>query len=109
MTGQGKGAALAAKSLYDGRAWTKFQQICEAQGGMRVPLVGQQRQPLLADRSRKIQSIDNRKIAKLAKLAGAPDRKAAGVDLLARAGDPINKGAPLCMVLAEAPGELAYG
>lgn len=108
LTKQGKGTAVAAKSLQDGRAWAKFQHICEAQGGMRVPPVSQQRQPLLADRSGKIQSIDNRKIAKLAKLAGAPDQKAAGVELLVRVGDPINKGAPLCMVHAEAPGELAY-
>ena len=31
----GAGATLAAEALADGRAWAKFQRICEAQGGMR--------------------------------------------------------------------------
>jgi len=108
LTSQGRGAALATRALDDGRAWAKFQRICEAQGGMRVPPVSRQKRPLVADCSGKLQSIDNRKIAQLAKLAGAPDEKAAGVELLVRPGDQITKGAPLCMVHAEAPGELAY-
>lgn len=34
----GKGQVLAQEILDDGRAWRKFQAICEAQGGMREPL-----------------------------------------------------------------------
>jgi thymidine phosphorylase len=33
----GAGETLAAHALANGRAWSKFQRICEAQGGMRVP------------------------------------------------------------------------
>ena len=44
----------------------------------------------------------------MAKLAGAPDDKAAGVDLHVRVGDLITAGQPLCTVHAEAPGQLAY-
>ena len=33
----GRGEAMAAQALDSGRAWSKFQRICEAQGGMRVP------------------------------------------------------------------------
>src|SRR5262245_46178782 len=33
----GTGALLAQATLADGRTWAKFQRICEAQGGMRVP------------------------------------------------------------------------
>jgi thymidine phosphorylase len=102
------GAALAADALRDGRAWTKFQRICEAQGGMRVPPISRHRRPLLAERSGQIAVIDNRKIAKLAKLAGAPEDKAAGVDLHVRLGDVVVAGQPLCTVHAEAPGELDY-
>jgi thymidine phosphorylase len=102
------GAALAADVLADGRAWTKFQRICEAQGGMRAPPVSRHRQPLLALRSGQVAVIDNRKIAKLAKLAGAPDDKAAGLDLHVRLGDVVVAGQPLCTVHAEAPGELDY-
>ena len=81
--------AMAAKALDDGRAWTKFQRICEAQGGMRVPPTSCQQRPLLAERAGSVRAIDNRRIARLAKLAGAPDDKAAGVDLHVAVGDPV--------------------
>jgi thymidine phosphorylase len=55
-----------------------------------------------------VQAIDNRKIARLAKLAGAPDDKAAGVDLQVCVGDAVTSRQPLCTVHAESPGELAY-
>jgi thymidine phosphorylase len=105
---KGKAEALAAQALDSGRAWAKFQRICEAQGGMRVPPVSRQRQPILAERPGQVGAIDNRRIARLAKLAGAPDDKAAGVDLHVRVGDLITAGQPLCTVHAEAPGQLAY-
>lgn len=59
-------------------------------------------------RAGRIDAIDNRKIARLAKLAGAPDDKAAGVELHVKVGDSVTAGEPLCTVHAEAPGELAY-
>jgi thymidine phosphorylase len=104
----GEGGALAAQALADGRAWAKFQSICEAQGGMREPPVSAHRHPLLADRPGRVAEIDNRKIAKLAKLAGAPEAKAAGIELHIRLGSNVTPGEPLCTVHAEAPGELAY-
>jgi thymidine phosphorylase len=104
----GQGAAIAAQELDSGRAWTKFQRICEAQGGMRAPPGSRQTRPLLAERAGKVEAIDNRKIARLAKLAGAPDDKAAGVDLHVSVGDRVSGGQPLCTVHADAPGVLAY-
>ena len=104
----GAGAALAAQTLDNGRAWTKFQQICEAQGGMRTPPKSSQRHPLAAGRPGRIDAIDNRKIAKLAKLAGAPEAKAAGVELHVGLGNTVSVGQPLCTVHADAAGELAY-
>jgi len=102
------GAQAAADALATGRAWIKFQQICEAQGGMRKPPVSRQQRPIVAERSGLVREIDNRRIARLAKLAGAPDDKAAGVDLHVRLGEAVQKGQPLCTVHADAPGELAY-
>jgi thymidine phosphorylase len=104
----GEGAALAAQALADGRAWAKFQRICEAQGGMRVPPSSRHRRPLFVTHEGTVTRIDNRKIAKLAKLAGAPDDKAAGVELHAKVGDPVTSRGPLCTVHADAPGQLAY-
>ena len=105
---QGAGATMAAQTLDDGRAWTKFQQICEAQGGMRIPPKSSYRHPLAARHAGHVNAIDNRRIAKLAKLAGAPEAKAAGVELHVKLGDAVPAGQPLCTVHADAPGELAY-
>ena len=91
-----QGEAVAAKVLASESAWRKFQRICEAQGGLRAPPASRQQRPVLAGQSGRIHAIDNRKIAKLAKLAGAPDEKAAGVDLRVRVGDVVEKG-QLCI------------
>ncbi len=106
--GQGLGCALAAQALHSGRAWDKFQRICEAQGGMRTPPEAGQRRPLPAPVSGRVASIDNRKIARLAKLAGAPEAKAAGVEMHVKLGDVVARGQPICTLHAETPGELQY-
>jgi thymidine phosphorylase len=104
----GTGGAAAARTLADGRAWRKFQGICEAQGGMREPPTASHRRPVVAARRGRVSAIDNRRLAKVAKLAGAPDAKAAGVELHTRLDAQVEAGAPLYTVHAEAPGELAY-
>jgi thymidine phosphorylase len=104
----GEGAALALETLADGRAWAKFQAICEAQGGMRTPPVAEQTHPLTATRDGRVIHIDNRKLARLAKLAGAPESKAAGVYLDVRLGEDVERGQPLLHVHADTEGELAY-
>lgn len=104
----GHGRASAARTLADGRAWTKFQRICEAQGGMRTPPRAPLQRPLLARHSGRVVHINNRKIARLAKLAGAPDAPAAGLSLAVRLGEEAAAGQPLLMVHAESPGELQY-
>jgi thymidine phosphorylase len=73
-----------------------------------VPPSATQHQPLLSAHAGHVLAIDNRKIARLAKLAGAPDRKAAGVEMHVRIGDLVCSQQPLCTIHAEAPGELAY-
>jgi thymidine phosphorylase len=106
--GLGEGMRLAEQTLADGRAWAKFQRICEAQGGLREPPRSVVNRPLLAQRSGRVMAMNNRTLARLAKLAGAPDDKAAGVELHVRLGDEVAAGEPLMTVHAEAPGELAY-
>ncbi len=108
LTPAGGGEALATQVIDDGRAWEKFKRICTAQGGMRVPPVARHTRPINARGAGRVQAIDNRKIARLAKLAGAPEDKAAGVDLHVCIGDLIFVGQPLCTVHADAPGQLAY-
>jgi thymidine phosphorylase len=104
----GEGARLAAATIDDGRAWSKFQRICEAQGGMRKPPIAAQQNLLAAPYAGRVARIDNRRTARLAKLAGAPDSKAAGLDLHVKLGDVVEAGQPLCTLHAASRGELNY-
>jgi thymidine phosphorylase len=103
----GQGLALATSVLRDGRAWSKFQEICEAQGGMREPPVAAFTRDVLASRSGSVGSIDNRRLARIAKLAGAPKTPCAGIDLHVQAGE-FAHGEPLYTLHASSPGTLAY-
>jgi thymidine phosphorylase len=104
----GGGQALAREILQDGRAWSKFQAICRAQGGMRQPLTAPFARPVLAGRGGRVVRIDNRRLARVAKLAGAPRDPTAGLVLHARVGARIDVGQPLFTVHAESVGELNY-
>ena len=104
----GDGTRLASAVLNDGRAWRKFQAICHAQGGLRTPPVAEHRHVVVADRAGSVTAIDNRRLAKVAKLAGAPTARSAGVELHVHLDDHVEADAPVMTVHAEAPGELAY-
>jgi len=104
----GAGVALALEVLADGRAWKKFQAICDAQGGLRTPPEAAHTATVVAQLTGSVSAIDNRRLSKLAKLAGAPDAPAAGVVMLARVGDRVASGQGVLEVHAESRGELAY-
>ncbi|MEQ1866172.1 MAG: thymidine phosphorylase, partial [Micropepsaceae bacterium] len=104
----GEGIAEATRYLDSGEAWRKFQAICEAQGGMRTPPVAPFRRDFTALAAARVKAIDNRKLARVAKLAGAPVSTAAGLELRARTGDRVEKGQPLFTLHAQTQGEMAY-
>ena len=105
-TGEGLNTALAI--LSDGRAWRKFEAICEAQGGMRTPPIAGHRYDIKALRPGRVEYIDNRLLARTAKLAGAPFAPAAGIEFHAPLDTLVDRGDPLFTIHAETPGELAY-
>ena len=104
----GKGRILAEETLKSGAAWRKFQAICQAQGGLREPPTAQHQHPVVALRDGYVKAIDNRVLARLAKLAGAPASPSAGIYLQARIGQWVHRGDPLFTLHAETAGELAY-
>jgi thymidine phosphorylase len=104
----GRGQAEAAAILGDGRALGKFMAICEAQGGFTEPPAAPLRHEFVAAAVGKVSGIDNRELARVAKLAGAPSAKAAGVEIHVKLGDAVDKGQPLFAIHAEARGELDY-
>ncbi|HEU4954919.1 MAG TPA: thymidine phosphorylase family protein [Gemmatimonadales bacterium] len=105
----GTGDALAGAILDDGRAERKFEAICEAQGGRRTPPTAVFTRVVPARKDGRVTVIDNRRLARVAKLAGAPHEPAAGLELAVRLGDTIRRGDPLYTVHASALGELEYG
>ncbi len=105
---RGEGRRTAEKILDTGAAWAKFQALCEAQGGMREPPVAPHRHDITAEKNGMVTEIHNRRVALTAKLAGAPDAPAAGVEMHVKVGDPVKRGQPLFTLHAEAKGELSY-
>jgi len=107
-TMHGSGRAQASEALRSGIALRKFLAICDAQGGFREPETARFSQAYLAPATGQIMCINNRQLARVAKLAGAPHDAVAGVVCKLREGDRIERGAPLFVVQAETRGELAY-
>lgn len=104
----GAGQALARQVLADGRAWRKFQAICDAQGGMRTPPRAAHHRVFAAPSAGIVKAIDSRRLARIAKLAGAPVSVAGGLDLHVKLGQPVRAGEPLFTLHANSPGELVY-
>lgn len=104
----GSGRARAEVLLDSGAAWKKFHAICEAQGGFTEPVAAPFHQPVHAVADGWVRSIDNRRLAKVAKLAGAPGALVAGLDCHLRIGHAVRKGDVLFEVHARSRGELEY-
>lgn len=104
----GTGEGIARSLLDGGQAWTRFLGICEAQGGFREPAVAAYTAPVLAARSGRVGSIDNRRLSRVARLAGAPGAAVAGLVLHCHVGERVIGGQPLYTLHSAAEGELDY-
>ena len=104
----GEGKRIATQLLTDGKAWEKFQAICKAQGGLRKPPMAAFKHPISSKHTGRVTAIDNRQLARLAKLAGAPRDKAAGITLHTPLDTIVEKNQPLFTIHAESKGELRY-
>jgi thymidine phosphorylase len=102
------GAELARDLLDRGAALRKFEAICRAQGAFREPPRASLQQVIAADQAGQVTAIDNRRIARIAKFAGAPDNPAAGLRLHVRLGDPVERGQPLVTLHSDTQSEIAY-
>jgi thymidine phosphorylase len=105
----GQGFNIARDILDSGRALARMQDIIEAQG--RQPKVLEPGHLVLevhADRDGLVTAIDNYQMARIARLAGAPMDKGAGVDLLRKLGDSVQKGETLYRVHAQFPADYRF-
>ncbi|MCW8886880.1 MAG: thymidine phosphorylase family protein [Motiliproteus sp.] len=104
----GEGFKKALAIIESGKAWQKFVDICNAQGGLKQPPVAPYRYNMVAHQHGTVSGINNRLLSQLAKLAGAPADPAAGIVCYAKLGDQVKKGETLLTIHAESPGELDY-
>ncbi|MBA7607969.1 putative thymidine phosphorylase [subsurface metagenome] len=106
MTGKakkGQGIKMAEEILYSGKAFRKFKEIIKAQGGNLKKLKKAEfTHDIRAKKSGKIIGIDNKKINSLARQAGCPLDKFAGIYLHVYVGDRIKKGDTIITIHAEA-------
>jgi len=101
-------AAEAERILVSGEAYQKFLRICHAQGSVKLPRFAKYSFAVKSTQSGKVIEIDNRKLARAAKLAGAPTERSAGIRIAVKLGQQVQINDLLFELFSEAEGELNY-
>jgi AMP phosphorylase len=104
--GRGQGKEKAMETLQSGKAFTKLKEIIEAQGGN--PNItftdinaGENRADLASPADGYVIEFDNKRIVEIARIAGAPADKGAGVWIHKKKGELVKKGEPLITIFAD--------
>ena len=111
MAGIPNGAARAKEILDSGAAHAKFLEIVEAQGG-NPELKSTDLQPgkysydIVATHSGYVHSIYNKEIVNVAKIAGSPADKGAGLLIFKKKGQRVENGDVLMTIYAESEAKL---
>ena len=111
MVGAKNGKHKAENILKSKKAELKMRQIIEAQGGNprikpeEIP-VGSEIVEVKAEQSGRTLWISTESVVQIAREAGAPKEKGAGVVLKAKLGDPVRKGSVLFQIYAERDSKL---
>ena len=106
MVGVENGKQKAEDLLRSGKAERKLREIIEAQGGNpkigpEDVRVGDKKAEIAADKEGRVLWINNRGIAQVAREAGAPKEKGAGVALKAKLGEHVEKGGVIFEIYAQ--------
>ncbi len=105
----GKGYARALELLASGAALAAMERIIEAQGKRTdEPQLGVFRHEVRAGRSGTVAQIDCERIARIARLAGAPMDEGAGIDLLRKVGAAVRPGDVLYRIYANSETGLGF-
>ncbi len=113
MAGIKDGRRKAQSLLDSGKAYMKFKEIIKIQGGnpditpKEVPL-GRYKAVFKAGKSGKVKSIDNELVTHIARVAGAPKYKGAGLFLYKHVGDKVEKGEKLFKIHTNSLTKLKY-
>jgi thymidine phosphorylase len=105
----GEGYAIARDILGSGRALERMNAIIDAQGRRRQPLeAAPLTHEVAAPAAGVVTAIDNLRIARVARMAGAPQVPGAGIDLFRKLGDKVAAGEPLYRVHARFEADLRF-
>jgi len=106
----GDGWRIARDILESGRALAQMNAIIDAQGRRAAPqLQGAALSfDIAAPRAGTVVAVDNLRLARIARLAGAPQVAGAGVDLAVRLGDSVQAGQRLYRVHARFEADLGF-
>jgi putative thymidine phosphorylase len=108
----GRGNKLAKKILDSGDARKKFEEIINAQGAKVLDpdliQLAKNKYIVKSGKTGIITRIDNKGIAKIARIAGAPLTHCCGVYLLRHAGDKVKKGEPLFEIYSNHSDRMRY-
>lgn len=108
---KGNGIREAEEILNSGKAFKKFQQIIEAQGGdlSRLNKLKPKFSHIIKAKSNaRIKHIDNKLINKLATIAGCPEDKAAGLYIHKKKGQEVKKNQPLLTIYTMSKDKLEH-
>jgi thymidine phosphorylase len=105
----GQGYARAAELLDNGAALAAMENIIAAQGPTdRTYTPADLIQEVCAKTAGTVAGIDCYRIARIARLAGAPVSKGAGIDLLAKIGSTVRAGDPLYRIHSAAETDFTF-
>ncbi|MFX1485894.1 MAG: AMP phosphorylase [Promethearchaeota archaeon] len=110
-TARGLGHVLAKEILNSGKALQKMKEIIDAQGGNpnikpEDIQLGDHRVDIPAPAAGYIVEVDNLDINKIARAAGAPDHKGAGLHIYKKRGGHVKRGEPLITIYSETASKL---
>ena len=97
----GAGLARARELLESGAALAKMERLIAAQGKpAQAAVLGPLTREVLAPEDGIVAALDCYRLARLARFAGAPADKGAGIDLLKGVGDSVDQGEPVYRIHA---------
>jgi len=111
VAGRGDGYRAAEEILTSGKAHKKLMEIIEAQGGnpqvkSEEISIGEHCQDILAPAGGYIVAFYNKRLVELARMAGAPADKKAGVIIHRKMGERVKKGEPLITICSSSDWQL---
>lgn len=105
----GQGYQIARDILDSGRALAQMNAIIDAQGRQpEPPALGPLQVEVLAPGDGVVIALDNLRLARIARLAGAPQVRGAGLDLFKKLGDRVARGEPLYRIHAQFDADLQF-